>query len=95
MRFWSKDNAGEPTAVVLDFDLIVEEKAFDCFLHDWCFLDTVANVSGDGRLAVARVNNAFVAFDVDLHILFAETAPALLDERNQSLPDLERGVLAA
>jgi hypothetical protein len=43
-------------------------------------VDAVADVASYGRLAVASVNDTFVAFDMFLDIFFTETAPVLLDE---------------
>ena len=50
-------------------------------------MNTIPNISGDGWFAVAGVYDAFVTFDVYLDVLFAETAPIFLDEREQPLSD--------
>ena len=42
-------------------------------------MDAIADVSCYGWLAVASVNDAFVSFDVNFDVGFAETAPVFLD----------------
>jgi hypothetical protein len=58
-------------------------------------VNAVANVSGYGGLAVASVDDTFVAFHVDFDICFAETAPMLLDIREQALLYVRRCIFAA
>jgi hypothetical protein len=50
-------------------------------LHDWRFVDTIANVPGNCWFTVAGVDDAFISFDVNLYVLFAEIAPVLFDKR--------------